>query len=867
MKFIPGGPARMRHQKRGLAKMISTRGVAGLLFEPGTGKGHPLDEPVLTPGGWRAVGDLEVGDEVIGSQGYPVKVTGVFDRGTLPVYRVTFHDGAQVRVDGDHLWRVHYGRGRARTVSTDTLRSLRRVDYYSVPTTAVEHPQRDFPLDPYMLGALLSDGALSGRGIVWTKNDLGVVQEMREACERSGFTLTEKAPSTSARRWSVERSNLSEVLDDLGLRVKSRDKFLPSRYLVGSIAQRWTLVRGLFDGDGSVRRGVPRYTSVSRRLVWDVQQLLWSLGVGAKARRVRHYRGDYWEAVVYGKVNPFTPGTHNYSRVTGTSLPPKRSFASIDPEGMAEVRCIQVDAEDHLYVTRDYVVTHNTATTLDYASLLALKSPTREARVLVVAPLAAVDTWVLQARTFVSPQVNYWSEALGGSLRQRGEALAARGGRPFKSYRPPRGRKHAPRAAHYWRSLGLDARKQGEALGDLSQGPEGLGSALPRLVLVSVNFDTFSSRQRIGSRTMADYMMEAVKRFDPDLVVVDESHKIKGVSSNVSRLLGRIGEHVPRRVILTGTVMPHSPLDVYGQWRFLEPTAFGQRRADGSRKRATFGHFRGQFAVMGGYMGREVKQFVNLDTMQDIMARNAVVATKAEALDLPATTDNVVTVHLSRAEARAYQEMKSALAVSLSADDTAQVTAMNRLAQMMRLRQITSGHLPDDAGAVHTLGHSKVATITSLVTDTLGSENRLVIFVLFTHEVRALHQALAAAEPHSKVEVIAGHTPDRDRISIRARFGDTGTHPERIILIAQISTLSLAVNELVTASHAVFGSLSQKRDDIVQARDRLNRIGQKRPVTYWYALAPRTVDEVIYQTYLDRSDLEANMLRHIRESL
>src|SRR5699024_7170239 len=116
MKFVPGGPPRMRHQKRGLAKMISTRGVAGLLYEPGTGKGHPLDEPVLTPGGWRAVGDLEVGDEVIGSQGYPVKVTGVFDRGTLPVYRVTFHDGAQVRVDGDHLWRVHYGRGRARTV-------------------------------------------------------------------------------------------------------------------------------------------------------------------------------------------------------------------------------------------------------------------------------------------------------------------------------------------------------------------------------------------------------------------------------------------------------------------------------------------------------------------------------------------------------------------------------------------------------------------------------------------------------------------------------------------------------------------------------------------------------------------------------
>jgi len=80
---------------------------------------------------------------------------------------------------------------------------------------------------------------------------------------------------------------------------------------------------------------------------------------------------------------------------------------------------------------------------------------------------------------------------------------------------------------------------------------------------------------------------------------------------------------------------------------------------------------------------------------------------------------------------------------------------------------------------------------------------------------------------------------------------------------AQIQTLSRAVNELVTASNAVFASLSTKRDEWVQARDRLNRLGQTRPCTFWYALAPGTVDEVQYKVYEDRSNLERSVLTHV----
>lgn len=505
-----------------------------------------------------------------------------------------------------------------------------------------------------------------------------------------------------------------------------------------------------------------------------------------------------------------------------------------------------------------------TAVVIDYAGLLALKSPREEARVLVICPLVAVDTWVIQIEKFLSPQVHYWAEALGGSLKERAEALAARGGEPFarsltgKSY--PRRRCHA-RALHSDKSLAWGSRRgpnADEPRMTPTEGPDGVRT--PRLVLEVINIDTLASRSAVGSRTMADVMIDAIRRFDPDLVVVDESHKIKSAQGNASRVLGRLSKYVPRRVLLTGTVMPHSPLDVFGQWRFLEPTAFGKKEADGTYSTATFGAFKERFAVLGGWMGKEIKGFVNLDEMQSIMSRNSVVARKADALDLPPTLDSEVSVELSPAETKAYQDMKDQLAIQLANGSLASVP--NRLAQMMRLRQITSGHVPDDVtGMTITLGTSKVKTIASLVHDTLVGEKRIVVFALFTHEIQMLEKALA--KDGTTVFVISGSTPQEDRVRMRYVFGSDS--PERIVLIAQIKTMSLAVNELVTASHAIFASMSMQRDDYVQARDRLDRIGQTQPVTFWHAIVPGTVDSVILQSHRDRTDLETAMLKHIAE--
>lgn len=503
--------------------------------------------------------------------------------------------------------------------------------------------------------------------------------------------------------------------------------------------------------------------------------------------------------------------------------------------------------------------TGKTAVAIDYASILALKKPKGEqARVLVIAPLAAVDSWVYQARTFVHPDVQFWAEALAGSRIQRAEALAARGGQTFATSpatgKPVRLRKgEFESAAHHKKSLALITSEKVNPM----YGPAKLWRD-NQLVIEVLNLDSFSGRGSLPgyrSKTIQDLMLTAVARFNPDLVIVDEAHKIKGGSSNTSRLLARLGEKVPRRMILTGTVMPHSPMDVYAQWRFLDPYAFGDRRAVPPKK-ATMGGFANQYAVYGGWMGQQVVGFKNLEKMENIMAERAIVVKKQDALDLPKTTDALVQVAFTPTESRHYEDMKKQLAAQLS---TGQIAVTNRLTQMLRLRQITCGYLPDDTGALEVFGTSKLDTIKSLVQDTLSEESRVVVFAYFKHEIAQLGKALT--DKDTEIMVIDGDTHPRDRMAMRQRFGSNA--PGRMVMITQIGTMSLAVNELVTASHAIFSSLSLQRDEYIQARDRLDRIGQTQPVTFWHVVVPGTVDEVILKAHQQRTNLESAILDHV----
>lgn len=347
----------------------------------GGGKGHPLDTEVpVWDGGFKRWGDLEVGDTLIGREG-PTKVTAIHDRGDLPTYRVTFSDHTSVICDADHIWHVGDDRKRRRRgewsnkTTTELMEEgLRQGNSWRwrIPIASAEKQRQHLPLDPYMVGALIANGCLTGTGTQLTTPDTEVIDRINQS---SGPGQVRKVQDTTEVCDRYQISGITQITRDLGMRVRSSEKRIPELYLSAFAGDRRCLLMGLMDGDGSSRgenRRSAIYHTTSPGLAQDVAELVRSLGgtasVGEKPRD-----GKPTEYPVY--INPATSmllfGTSRKMRPTSTShRKPIRRIVSIEPTGRVEpIRCITVDAPDSLYmIGRSYTLTHNTVTTLGMAA-------------------------------------------------------------------------------------------------------------------------------------------------------------------------------------------------------------------------------------------------------------------------------------------------------------------------------------------------------------------------------------------------------------------------------------------------------------------------------------------------------------------
>lgn len=469
-------------------------------------------------------------------------------------------------------------------------------------------------------------------------------------------------------------------------------------------------------------------------------------------------------------------------------------------------------------------------------------------RVLVIAPLTASDTWVLQAPGFMDSAVK--ARMLQGTTAS---ILT-------KMRRSVDWRRVTPAA------ISVDHKPTAKGL---KHGG--------RVTILSMSAGAVSSYCTERPKTVA--MLQAVRAYKPHLIVVDESHIIKAATSNISQAMYQLGQLVPHRIILTGTVNPHSPLDVYGQWRFLAPWTFSSeynkpfthspltmtRDQKISIKPWPWGRFEKRYGQAGGYKGKGVVG-VDEDNILDLhnrVAERSMVVLKKDALDLPPTQDIDVHVTLSAKERKAYDEMRRDLVTML--DSGEKIESPNVLAKIMKLRQIHAGFVRDtDLDQTFPIGDSLRKAMCEIVNVRLAGENRIVVFAYFKSEVAALVKALE--QKGRTVEWVTGATKPKDRLAIRQRFGDVSGNPEQIVLVAQARTMSLSVNELITASHAVYGSMSERRDDWVQSRGRLDRNGQTKPVTFWNVFAQDTVGEVMLGTHKRRGDMEKALLDHIRNT-
>lgn len=484
-----------------------------------------------------------------------------------------------------------------------------------------------------------------------------------------------------------------------------------------------------------------------------------------------------------------------------------------------------------------------TGTTLAWIDRMSVRLG--EFRVLVVAPLTAADTWVLQVPGFMDSPTK--ARMLQGTTRDLLKDIAV-----------SRNWTGVPDFKISVNHKGTPAR---QAAGN-------------KVTILSMSAGALSSYCKDRSDVVK--VLRHVKKFAPHLIVVDESHIIKADNSNVSKVMYQLGQLVPHRIILTGTVAPNGPLDVYGQWRFMAPWTFSDSYDESFVQRPLemtvaqnksilpwpYGRFETRYGKKAGYKGKGVapnEDYIN--ELHDRVAERSHVVRKEDALDLPPTTDVNVHFELSPREMKAYREMAEDLAAELDSGELMEVP--NVLAKLMKLRQIHAGFLKDtDTGEIHNVGTTLRKTVKEIVDTQLAGEQRLVVFAYFRAECELLADSFR--RKGQNVELITGATKPDERLAIRKRFLDVSRNPKRTILVAQQRTMSVSVNELVSAQHAIYASISERRNDMVQSRGRLDRNGQTKPVTFWNVYAPGLVGDIMLQSNLHKGDLEKRLLDHVR---
>lgn len=343
------------------------------------GKAQPNDEPVLTPRGFVPMGSLRIGDEVIGSDGKPVRVLGVYPQGRRRIVRLLLSDGSSVRCDVEHLWNVRrVAKGRVAPFLTYETRVLADMLAAGERLALPERPLVEFdqavelPVDPYLLGLLIGDGGLSTGTVLLTTDDPEIIEYAAQLAGEYGCVLRKCGKqtyqfATVMKRGGRHMNVLADLLDGLGLRGKtSHHKRIPPEYLIASSENRLALLRGLMDTDGSCgENGARAYYSVSEALCRDVAALARSLGLNAAVSpKNGRYNGEIhrsWkvqiarsELSIFGL--PRKKQREIYTGRTSRGL----LIEAIEPDGEAECTCIQVAAPDQLYITTDFVVTHNT---------------------------------------------------------------------------------------------------------------------------------------------------------------------------------------------------------------------------------------------------------------------------------------------------------------------------------------------------------------------------------------------------------------------------------------------------------------------------------------------------------------------------
>lgn len=405
-------PKRKQLNKHGLIQAMQDLeddklDILSISMPPGTQKAQPLYSKVLTPDGWKTMKDIRVGSKVVTPRGRIANVLEVYPHSKHSIYELTFDDGSKCRCSDGHLWTVQTrddrrrknkdGSEKYRTVTLKEMLKNYKVENgkrcnYSVDYVGkIDFEKKDFIIHPYVMGVLLGDGGLTDGTPNVSTIDEEIVRNFNSFLPKGYFLKLKDRCTYSLCGHEGNNSKAGSVitkeLKRCGLfEHSSIEKFVPKEYLFASYEQRLWLLRGLLDTDGSASESYCSYATVSEQLADDVVELVHSLGgYASKNKRKAGYRkngkyircNDYFEIII-----EFQKGMDDVfclKRKKDKYKPKrekiKRFITDIKYIEEDYCKCILIDDDEHLYITDDYIVTHNTTLEKFFASWIIGRHP------------------------------------------------------------------------------------------------------------------------------------------------------------------------------------------------------------------------------------------------------------------------------------------------------------------------------------------------------------------------------------------------------------------------------------------------------------------------------------------------------------
>lgn len=332
---------------------------------------------------------------------------------------------------------------------------------------------------------------------------------------------------------------------------------------------------------------------------------------------------------------------------------------------------------------------------------------------------------------------------------------------------------------------------------------------------------------------------DSLKKWKPDFFVADESTRIKNPSAKTSKACHKIAKQCSYKMILTGSPITQNPLDLFSQYKALDENIFGK----------SFYAFKNYYAVLGDY-----NQPIGFKNMQELTQKAHSVAyrvTKADALDLPETIDEIQPVILEPKALKMYKQFVKDSYMELTKGE---VLATNILTRILRLQQITGGFVrPDEEDDRYDrVSTAKMDALDDIVQSHIESGQKLVVMARFIPEIKEICRLLEKRK--IKYSMICGEV--KNRAEQIEKFQNDNEYK---VFVGQLQTTSMGIT-LTSASTCVFYSLSYNYADYIQAKARIHRIGQINKCVYIHLVAKDTIDETVMGALQRKEDIAKSIV-------